>query len=1006
MSHALNALDHALRGDPSGLSFLEQTASIYVLDATTPGHPTTYGWWDFLNNALTEVERYEEGLFAAINNSNNNYPFNNNYAATNGTNTTANPLDSHVRLLATITRRIARRPPSSDKRLIGTCLSNASMTHLALLSNPETSRMLLQSNEQLRERDMGRIAAIVFDYSFHNTKKKKKNNTNANNAVVHNSAFADPVAMEMMCGVIAANAVSTGPNAVRHLISNWIVPSCESLPSFSVVAILNHVAGETLGKGCPLGVKDVVKECVSEVFVKGLGPLLVEASRESEEGNDESMIDGGGGDNGNHRTAAMTLRAFDSWCKASSTGAVQLRNFFASTKINILEAIADSLYSNSEQVIDAVSDLIDTILKIDSMSNQVSSGLSIAQAVLSSTALGSNSLLLAQQVAADNTKARISILAELVSAVGLQRLRFMERQQKNDIAVCRCLARTAARVLSESKDFITSGAMKIPMNGLVELLFKAIAHPSIDVCGIALEAFSDIAPSNTELSTRLLPYLQGKAILPVQLRNDTERIEEFIDFRDRFLKEALVACYTGCRSYYLTSCASAIEEFCQAAALPHVPHQLEAALFCVVAVSSKAQKSADKQTLNEQLMKITSALKNNAFATTSDRFVMARMCSFINQYASSLAQCDQATVFEMASELVLTSFNLSVAAECNQSMPVTRHVSALSEASNGLQKLLCAAPTRFSAPAAISALETAWNMPYKGSRIAIEDREILCKGLCVVIASLPPGQDVLSKLTHPILSCINVTVKEAQTNTCERRSILQRLANEIQLLASVVKHYVRTDAPERFELLSAMLQKSWPSVAIIVEKYSSEENVAESILQLMKESLSLYRSSGDVILLQEACSLSNTVAAKKRASLPTFLLFVQTVIEMHGSKAEITSNADDNENSTAFRGIIKQLMILSYEGVMTASVVRGQTMSSLPRDSEEVPDVMSAMFKTLSKCMAKCPIFFMSMSRDGQAAGELVLLSVQASPGAISMAEVDVSSSAIHFLDVLVSFVF
>ena len=88
------------------------------------------------------------------------------------------------------------------------------------------------------------------------------------------------------------------------------------------------------------------------------------------------------------------------------------------------------MYSNSEQVIDAVSDLIDTILKIDSLSNQVSSGLSIAQAVLSS-ALSSNSLLLAEQVAGDNTKARISILTELVSAVGLQRLRFTERQQKS-----------------------------------------------------------------------------------------------------------------------------------------------------------------------------------------------------------------------------------------------------------------------------------------------------------------------------------------------------------------------------------------------------------------------------------------------------------------------------------------------------------------------------------------------------------------------------------------------
>lgn len=76
-----------------------------------------------------------------------------------------------------------------------------------------------------------------------------------------------------------------------------------------------------------------------------------------------------------------------------------------------------------------MSDLIDTVLKIDSLSNHVSSGLSIAQAVMSS-ALSSSNLLLAQQVAGDNTKARRSILSELIYAVGLQRLRFTERQHK------------------------------------------------------------------------------------------------------------------------------------------------------------------------------------------------------------------------------------------------------------------------------------------------------------------------------------------------------------------------------------------------------------------------------------------------------------------------------------------------------------------------------------------------------------------------------------------------
>lgn len=94
-----------------------------------------------------------------------------------------------------------------------------------------------------------------------------------------------------------------------------------------------------------------------------------------------------------------------------------------------METIADALYSNSERVIDGVSDLIDTLLKIDSYGNNISSGLSIAQEIMSS-ALSSNNLFLAQQVVGENVKARLSILSEFISAVGLQRLRFSERQAK------------------------------------------------------------------------------------------------------------------------------------------------------------------------------------------------------------------------------------------------------------------------------------------------------------------------------------------------------------------------------------------------------------------------------------------------------------------------------------------------------------------------------------------------------------------------------------------------
>ena len=380
-------------------------------------------------------------------------------------------------------------------------------------------------------------------------------------------------------------------------------------------------------------------------------------------------------------------------------------------------------------------------------------------------------------------------------------------------------------MLTESQDFIISGALQVSLEGLFDLLFKAVAHPSIDVCGISLEAFSGMVPRNTDLSTRLLPYLQGKAIIPFQLRNDAEGYQEFVDFRDRFLKDALVACHEGCGVFYLTSCGSAIEEFCQATLSPHLPHQLEAALFCLVAVSSEAKKATDKESLDQILSKIILALKRNAFTTTSKEFVMARMCSFISQYASNLAHSAQSSVFEMASELATSAFNLSVE-QCssNDVFPAFKHVSALSEASTALQKLLCSAPSRFSAPTAMSALENAWNMPYSGKQVVVKDRETLCEGMCVVIAALPPDQlEVsLNKLTQPIMTCLGITANGAETNSNERASILLRLANETRLLAAVVEHFSHTDAPSRYDLLSTLFQKSWQGLAVIVEKYSSE----------------------------------------------------------------------------------------------------------------------------------------------------------------------------------------
>ena len=115
-------------------------------------------------------------------------------------------------------------------------------------------------------------------------------------------------------------------------------------------------------------------------------------------------------------------------------------------------------------------------------------------------------------------------------------------------------------------------------------------------------------------------------------------------------------------------------------------------------------------------------------------------------------------------------------------------------------------------------------MPYRGKQIDIKDREMICSGLCVVIASLPSDQlgTALYQLTQPILACLIVAANEADTKIDMRSSILQRMANEILLLAAVVRYFVRTSVPSRFDLLSDIMHKSWQILTFIGTTYHSE----------------------------------------------------------------------------------------------------------------------------------------------------------------------------------------
>ena len=296
MDPALGILDRALKGDVGALSFLERTASLYVFDGTNPGQPKICGAWDFLSQALTEVERYE-GNFST---------------STIPPGSVVPNLGGHVQLLATMSRRAARRSPFSDQKLVEICLSNASYHGSA-----EQARHLIDSNRHMREREMGRLAAMVFDFSYH----RQSNPVGQEHSGSYQSAFSNPIAMESLCGVVAANAISTGPQEFVNLVSEWIVPSVDNLPPYAVASVTCHLAGEAMGKSAPAGIADALKSKLFDpVISRVLAPMLQEAVRESDH-NDSRF----GGKLKNQRTASMVLKALERWSAATACSLVRIK---------------------------------------------------------------------------------------------------------------------------------------------------------------------------------------------------------------------------------------------------------------------------------------------------------------------------------------------------------------------------------------------------------------------------------------------------------------------------------------------------------------------------------------------------------------------------------------------------------------------------------------------------------------------------------------------------------
>ena len=293
MEPALDVVNRALQGDQGARSFLERTTSLYVLDVADSSNPKTYGCWNFIHQAMNEIERYEARDLTGQGN--------------------GRSLSYHVRMVASMALKVARRGPIADKALIITCTSNASQYNASV----DQSQWLVDLNLELREIVMGRIAAMAFDFSFHQR-------TWLNGR----SAFADHVALDTFCAVLSANAVSSGPKAVGTFATEWIIPSSKSLPTFSVVSVVLHLASEGMRKAAPAGTKDTLQQLSFPIMSIVLVPILADSLTMNDvAANGTSMRDD------NSLITAMSLRAMKAWCDATDLSLPLIKHICS--KVNV-----------------------------------------------------------------------------------------------------------------------------------------------------------------------------------------------------------------------------------------------------------------------------------------------------------------------------------------------------------------------------------------------------------------------------------------------------------------------------------------------------------------------------------------------------------------------------------------------------------------------------------------------------------------------------------------------
>lgn len=507
-----------------------------------------------------------------------------------------------------------------------------------------------------------------------------------------------------------------------------------------------------------------------------------------------------------------------------------------------MEVISDALYSHNDFILDAAAEFLATLLQ-----QQDNCTTSVVEQTSSTTRDLSN---------------HHYFLNELATAIGLQRFRFMERQAIGDNGTCRCLSRIASTIAISFRRNVTSNDDKeenIP-DGLLDILLKATSHSVLNVSSIALDALNFLLQSsaphaqNVALSNRFLPILQEKSIYPNSVLNEltstndndededmtmttsgdtnnihrttattttTESFQEFNEFRQNCLAEALCSCYIMNPQLYLESSANALESLCnstsQISNQPTVTStsQIEGVLFCLGVVSVEVtkkvtltkQRQEGGEALSFQNIPQDSSSSNNtenllnrcilALASapshpTSNPLTLAQMCNFLGKYADLIASESEESQIQMqtpknniildsAADLSLRSFKLASTAfrdnKQTKNIMDKMSVSPFAEAAIALRNILSRKPSHFTTSHALTALAGAWESAYCDSSTTpskssleektpvyrVEDRKAISSGICRVLASLPSEQWVASliALSRPTIENLEIAIRKA-----------------------------------------------------------------------------------------------------------------------------------------------------------------------------------------------------------------------------------------------------